>query len=474
MTSWLRWYHFYFGLALFEVLVILSILGLHQKSLENRQHMVDAATKLEDNARELQRLQQCLLELNKPGNDLFHSLDPDQEMLQFNVASTKLTAALGDARESGTPIEQILPHVDEMRAAASQIFVAFQKIGALPVNAPDRQRLLAEAGQAMARMDDQTQRSLAVLARLVQANASRRVELHEEQERDLNARLVYERYFIAAIIVILVGMIFFGRRLQAADRMLEIERQRVQDERRERLVQIGELCSSVAHGIRNPLAAMKSSAELTLQLGQIDADSRERVTDIVSEGRRLGDRVTRLLNFARAKVDEFAAHDLRKLINESIDEVAAELRRREIEVARDLPSQPVTVNGDAHQLHQVVIELISNAMEQSGPGDLIRVGCAHANGDGMARITVDDSGPGVSKVTRSRIFDLFFTTKPSGTGIGLATVRRIARIHGGDVMLKDTPTGKGARFVVTLPQVGGSPQAASLDRGHDRDRIGVK
>jgi len=466
MKSWLKWYHFYFALALFEVIVILSILALHQKSLESRRLTVSATTELEDDARGLQRLQEAILQLNRPGNELFRSHQVEQEGRQFAIANAKLNSALEDAQQRGIPVRELLPFVAEMREAAQGIFTAFKVTDNVRFDAPEGQRVLAEAGQSMARMDDNTQEALKVIARLVQNNASKRIELHEIQERDLNERLVYERYFIAAVIVILVGMIYFGRRLQAADRMLEFERKRVQDERRERLAQIGELCSSVAHGIRNPLAAMKSSAELTLELGQIDGESRERVSDIVSEGRRLGDRVTRLLNFARAKVDEFAPHDLRKLVNESIDEVAPELKRREIQVARDMPAQPLTINGDAHQLHQVVIELLSNAMEQSGPGDVIRVGCAEANGDGMARITVDDSGPGVPKVTRSRIFDLFFTTKPSGTGIGLATVRRIARIHGGDVTLKETPSGKGARFVVTLPQLGRSPQST----GHDRNR----
>lgn len=454
MTSWLKWYHFYFGLALFEVLVILSILALHQKSLETRRNMVSATTHLEDGARDLQRLQEAILHLNKPGNDLFHSLDVAREMRQFQIADAKLKVALDEAARRKIPLAEITPKIDAMRIASGRIFESFGLIGSSGEGNEDRRPHLAEAGQAMARMDDQTQEALAHIARLVQDNASKRIELHEIQERDLDARLVYERYFIAAVIVILCGMIYFGRRLQAADRTIELERQLLIDERRERLAQIGELCSSVAHGIRNPLAAMKSSAELTLELGNIDQDTRERVTDIVNEGRRLGDRVTRLLNYARARLESFEPHDLRNVVNDSINEVATELQRREIQVMRDMPDRPLPVNVDCHQIQQVVIELLTNAMEQSKSGDVIRVGCAEANGDGMARITVDDSGPGVPKIARSRIFDLFFTTKPSGTGIGLATVRRIARIHGGDVTLKDPPGGKGARFVVTLPQVG--------------------
>jgi len=464
MISWLKWYHFYFGLALFEVIVILSILALHQKSLETRRTMVSAATDLEDGARDLQRVQEAILHLNKPGNDLFHSLDVAKERRQFQVADMKLKGVLDEAVRHKIPLTEILPRIEAMRVSASRIFDSFNQIDSRIDAVEDRRRHLADAGQAMAQMDDQTQQALAVIARLVQDNASKRIEQHEIQERDLDARLIYERYFIAAVIVILCGMIYFGRRLQAADRTIELERQLLVDERRERLAQIGELCSSVAHGIRNPLAAMKSSAELTLELGNIDAETRERVTDIVNEGRRLGDRVTRLLNYARARLEEFEPHDLRSVVNDSIDEVATELHRREIQVVREMPEKPLSVSVDCHQIQQVVIELLTNAMEQSKAGDVIRVGCAEANGDGMARITVDDSGPGVPKMARSRIFDLFFTTKPSGTGIGLATVRRIARIHGGDVILKDPPGGRGARFVVTLPQVSRDARAPAGKR----------
>jgi signal transduction histidine kinase len=97
----------------------------------------------------------------------------------------------------------------------------------------------------------------------------------------------------------------------------------------------------------------------------------------------------------------------------------------------------------------LVIELVSNAMEHSRPGQPIEVRCDRPVQNGTAEIIVEDVGEGVPVEARGRLFDLFFTTKPQGTGIGLATVRRIARLHGGDVALASSP--RGAKFVVSLP-----------------------
>jgi len=453
--SRIRWYHFFFVLSLFDVVVILSSLELHRRTLENTETMQLTAVTLDDESRSIQRMQEAILALNKPGNDLFQGeRDLREQTRRLEGAKIRIKATLDDAAKKDIPVGDLTETVARLTTAAQSVFDQFRSIESNPTDTSANQRRLVEAGKAMAQMDDQAQLCMAILGRLTQMNASRRIDFLAMQETEISRRLEYERIFIAAVIVILVGMLYFGRRLQAADRDLELERRRVKEERRERLAQIGEICSSVAHGIRNPLAAMRSSAQLTLELGKIDEDSRERVNDILSEGRRLGDRVTRLLNFARAKVDAFQKVDLRDLVAESIREIEPELTRRGIRAERILPDSPIPVNGDRHQLQQVVIELLSNAMELSKSGDAIQVACRPPDAAGMTAIVVTDQGPGVPAEVRGRIFDLFFTTKPTGTGIGLATVRRIARLHGGDVTLADAPTGHGAMFVVMLPKAG--------------------
>lgn len=447
--SRVRWYHFYFLLALFDVVVILTVLNMHSRTLTSVRGLIDDVNTLDDKARWLQVARQGILELNDPGNDVFRSANVEQERRRLRFQGAHMEKVLKSASIHDIDVRSLDEDAKQITLAAEEVFKQFDLMNA-EADESHRRRLLVEAGKAMAHMDDAQQRALHTLAMIESPYASKRNELLQAHEFDLQRGLDSERYFIAAVVLILVGILYFGRKLQKADRDLAIEREHVREERRERLAAIGELCSSVAHGIRNPLAAIRSSAQLTLELGRLDEDSRERLNDIMSEGSRLGDRVTKLLSFSRATVDRFERLELSKLVDSAIDEIRPELERRKVKIDREADDIHVVVQVDRHQLQQVVIELLSNAMEHSEPGDTVSVSSCAASGNGTARISVRDSGPGIPNEVRERIFDLFYTTKPSGTGIGLATVRRIARLHGGDVEVS-FPDAGGSEFTVTLP-----------------------
>lgn len=172
---------------------------------------------------------------------------------------------------------------------------------------------------------------------------------------------------------------------------------------------------------------------------------------MLEEGRRLGDRVTGLLALSRATADGFAAVNLTHIIKSATDGLASELANRGIGLDLKLPESEILLQGDQAQLEQVVIELVSNAMDHSNSGDRIVVSCERPQANGRVEIAVQDQGSGVRDELKGNLFDLFMTTKPGGTGIGLATARRYARLHGGDVRLASSETG--ARFVVDLPSV---------------------
>ncbi|MFQ5425150.1 MAG: sensor histidine kinase [Phycisphaerae bacterium] len=452
--SRIRWYHFYFVLALFDVAVIMMSLYMHHGTLAGVRRLIQAEIRLDDQSDWLEHVRQRVVELNAPGNDVFHSKDVEAECKQFELASLLMDRALSD-REGRSPsassadIDRLNGHIGRLTTAARDIFAGFRAISAEP-DVRKQERLLSQAGEAMARMDQAHHDALRTIARMEQPNSAERYELLQEHEQELASRFLRERFVIAAVVLILVGALFFGRKLQETDRALAAERTRVKEAQRERLAAIGELCSSVAHGIRNPLAAIRSSAQLVLDMGRLDAESRERLNDILSEGSRLGDRVTKLLNFARSNAESFETLDLQQLVDSAIHELKPQLKEREITLARDFEPRAIHVHADRHQIAQVVIELVSNAMEQSSGGDTIRVACRHLNGAGKAQLSVEDDGTGVLPAARDQVFNLFFTTKSTGTGIGLAAVRRIARLHGGNVELA-CPDGGGARFTVTLP-----------------------
>lgn len=447
--SRIRWYHVCFLLALFDVAVILLSLQVHTGTMSDAERLIDRARRHGEQSRWLQRAEERVVRLNAPGNELFANEDFDLCARRYAFEKEKML----DILEEGRVIKGLGPlpeeEIREMIADADKLFAIYRPVAPLPIDDPARDQATLSAGEVMARMDAAQHEALRKLGLIQSVSDAVRDELLQTHQRDLERRARDERYLIAAVIVILVGILAFGRKLYEAERNLQEERRRLEEARRERLAAIGELCSSVAHGIRNPLAGIRSSAQLTLELGQLDGASKNRLQDILEEGRRLGDRVTGLLALAKATADRFADVSLNQVVRCATDGLRSELADRGVSLELDLPEGDVHVRGDQHQLEQIVIELVSNAMDHSSSGGRIHVTCHRPHANGRVQIAVQDDGPGVSDDLRKSLFDLFMTTKASGTGIGLATVRRYARLHGGDVDL--APSDRGARFVVSLP-----------------------
>ncbi|GMU34372.1 MAG: HAMP domain-containing histidine kinase [Planctomycetia bacterium] len=447
--SRVRWYHYYFVLALFDVLIILLSLRMHGRTISSAAGLIESAVDLDEQSRWLQLTQQRVIDLNAPGNDVFQMRDFDLHLRRFEVAKRNLREVLDAGKNLKSPLNVPTEPMEAMVAAAQEIFDEFKRFFASEATAEDRLQSLTTAGKAMARMDTQQHELLGALSVLFQRNAEKRDRLLLQHESELQQRVNSERYFIAAVVLVLVGILWFGRRLQRYDRELQEQRRMVEEERRERLAAIGELCTSVAHGIRNPLAAIRSSAQLTMELGQMDQNSKERLGDILNEGRRLGDRVTGLLSMARATSCGFSPVNLLQIVTRAVRELSPAFSERGLTIEQDIDPAEIMVMGDRHQLEQVVIELLSNALDHSKSGDCVRVACRRVSENGTVAIEVADQGPGVPERIRRRIFDLFFTTKAGGTGIGLATIKRYAKLHGGDTVL--VPSSRGACFRFTMP-----------------------
>ncbi|MFO0974148.1 MAG: ATP-binding protein [Phycisphaerae bacterium] len=460
--SRIRWYHFFFLLAAIDVVVIGFSLEWHRRTVVNVEWLSEASHDMDAVTRWLQRAQQGVLELGEPGNDLFASRDLTRERRRFAAARVRMEATVVAGRQLRLNVVTLDQFVTQMNDASRRVFDAYEQSIDSARSADERHVQLGQAGQAMASLDQAHLRALRCLGLLTARAGNERASLFQRLEAELGDRLIIERYFIAAVVVILLGLLYFGQRMRQAVAALEAERTRVEEGRRERLAAIGELCSSVAHGIRNPLAAIRSSAQLSLELDQLRPDARSRLQDILDETRRLGDRVTGLLNLARVNAGAFSPLSLNDVAGTAVRQVRPEIDRLGLRLELDLPPQDVPLRGDRRQLEQVVIELLSNAMEHSARGGTIAVRCLPPNGDGNARLCVEDDGPGIPPEIRERVFDLFFSTKPTGTGIGLATVKRIARLHEGDVAV-DFPVHGGTRFTVKLPA---QPAALNGDASH--------
>ena len=462
----IRSYHLYFLLALFDVLVIMFSLFLHSKTLEGAGVLIGAASRLDAQLRWLQLSQQRIVELNAPGNELFRAQRPEEYAAlhrRLQSAKANLAALFDTVDPEYLDIEDVRAEVQGMTEAAEALFEDFLPMSASSLTVPERKEILLQAGPKMAVMDEQQHKALWILGGLVTQNSEKKNLLMQEHQANLHARAIHQRFFIAAVILILVGGLIFGRRLHASDLALEEQRRLLAEERQERLAAIGELCSSVAHGIRNPLAAICSSVELTLELPNLDPKTTKRLHETLREGEKLGDRVRGLLDVARMNSQVRERVNLNEVVSQSARELKLEIQKRNGTLTLDIPHGPILVEGDRKNLELAIIELLSNAMEHSQCGPKIRVQC-NMNGNGsQAFVSVEDDGPGVPEAVQGRIFDLFFTTKKQGTGIGLASVKRIAQIHGGDIELSSAPGG-GARFALRLPTIAGTNSAKLHNR----------
>ncbi len=223
----------------------------------------------------------------------------------------------------------------------------------------------------------------------------------------------------------------------------------------EKLAALGQMVTSVAHELSNPLTSILGYAQRLFLRHEAEGQSDE-IRQIFQEAERAGTILRQLLMSAHESRPERRRVSLNQVVTRTMDLQKLNLAAEKVTVELDLDPALPFVLGDAGQLQQVLMNLIGNArqaIEQRGRGGTIRIStkCAAAN---RARLEVGDDGPGISQAIASRIFDPFFTTKPAGigTGLGLAIVLGVVREHGGQVRVASPPSG-GAVFSLEFPAV---------------------
>jgi PAS domain S-box-containing protein len=259
---------------------------------------------------------------------------------------------------------------------------------------------------------------------------------------------------------------------QAAE--IEIERQREMIYQSEKLGALGALLAGVAHELNNPLSVVVAQATLLQELAP-DAKTASRGEKIRLAAERCARIVKTFLAMARQKPPSRSTVDLNQVIAAAIELLGYSLRTAGIDVRADLDRTIPAIWADPDQISQVLINLIVNAQqalaESSGQRNLTVATCVDPR-DGMIRLTVTDSGPGVPPAIRSRIFEPFFTTKPvgMGTGIGLSVCHGVVTAHGGTITVDDAPGG-GAVFEIRLPAT--TTVEAAAPAGPAPDLIGA-
>jgi two-component system, NtrC family, sensor histidine kinase HydH len=212
------------------------------------------------------------------------------------------------------------------------------------------------------------------------------------------------------------------------------------------LAAIGEMGAAVAHGIRNPLASIRSAAELAREEDPEGAD--ECLRDILAEADRLDRWVRQLLAASRETLQATEAVDLNDVIGECLGAVAAEARRHGIELKRT-PGPLPRVRGSHVSLVHAFGSIMANAVEAMPLGGCLRVE-SRATENGWVRVAVEDTGSGIAAGVAGHVFRPLFTTKPNGIGLGLSLSRRILERHGGRIEFESIDA-RGTRVVLTLP-----------------------
>jgi len=251
----------------------------------------------------------------------------------------------------------------------------------------------------------------------------------------------------------------------AAFRLREADIERLHT-RAERLEAVAELSASLAHEIKNPLASIRSAAELLAKVPGADDDTRTLTTLVQRESDRLSRLLSEFLDFARTGVTSVRRVNLVEIAHHAAALVAAHPDKPENVIIHEVfPSTPLVVVGDDDLLHRAIFNLLLNAVQASPPGGEVRLEAAElayhqlpAQAERFTRgammLQVTDQGPGIADSVNERLFEPFVTTKVGGTGLGLSIVHRAVEAHHGFILVDRHGKRAGTRFTVFLPRLG--------------------
>jgi signal transduction histidine kinase len=230
-----------------------------------------------------------------------------------------------------------------------------------------------------------------------------------------------------------------------------------------KLAALGRLMAGVAHEVKNPLNAMTIHLELLkTKLARQSAaaaatsDVEPRTSDVSRHVDIIGKEIQRLdqvlngfLRFARPDELKLQATHLAHIVSDVVTTIAPEAERLRVAVRHECPADLPPINADQAMLRQALLNLALNAVQAMPDGGALRIGCRRG-GRSRVEIDVEDTGVGIPPENLQKIFDLYFTTKESGSGIGLSMVYRIVQLHDGEVEVQSTP-GSGTRFRLSFP-----------------------
>jgi two-component system sensor histidine kinase HydH len=232
------------------------------------------------------------------------------------------------------------------------------------------------------------------------------------------------------------------------------DRERLRDElrRSEHLASLGMLLAKVAHEVRNPLAGIRSTAQLWKRLPE-ESRTPESLDAVVDAVDRINALVSQLLYFSRSETAARQSVDLNDVVREAFELLRAQAAQQNVRVDVDLEPDLPKIRGSAAGLRQVVLNLATNALQAMPQSGRLTCRTRHLASNHAVELEIADTGPGIDPEVRARLFEPFFTTRPQGTGLGLSLCREIVLQHNGTIdLIPATPHGTVCRVVFPVEE----------------------
>ncbi|MBN1382024.1 MAG: PAS domain S-box protein [Deltaproteobacteria bacterium] len=271
-----------------------------------------------------------------------------------------------------------------------------------------------------------------------------------EKELDCPAGGQFIRLDVVAAILEEEDGAFMGYVILFRD-ITEVQQLKREIARTQRLASIGSLASGIAHEIRNPLSSIKGFATYFRERYRDVPEDRNTADIMVREVERLNRVITQLLTFTRPLSLEKKRQSLQPIISHSLKLIERQTKEKNITIKTDVPAGVREVLIDKDAMEQALLNLFLNAVEAMDAGGVLSVSLTDT--DAVIRIEIADTGRGIEEKDLERLFDLYFTTKQAGTGLGLPIVQKIMDAHDGDIKIAGEP-GRGTIVTLLLPAEG--------------------
>ncbi len=377
---------------------------------------------------------------------------------EFGAVSTRidrLGRQIHDVREVFSALKE---NLDQLMSTLQDGLILFTRDGRIVLVSASAERFIGRPrGEMLGRMVEEVFDDSNRLGRIVldafalqQEVSSREIEMEHGRRVQLSLDFISERGAP-------IGALLTVRDAESVRRIEnEIELSR-------RLAAIGRLTSGVAHEVKNPINAIVIHLEILRErLLQLDPGTRRHMDIISTEIHRLDRVVKTLVDFSRPVELKLCPVDLRSLAADVVALAAPDARSHNVEFVQDLGPLPLPIRVDSDLIKQAVLNVILNGVQAMPEGGTLTL---HAYASAQAAVLeVQDTGPGISPEIRDKIFNLYFTTKKSGSGIGLALTYRAMQLHHGALDL-DTQARQGTTFRFMLPLA--SPDLVSEDAADD-------